>query len=72
MFIKRFVLACAAALAAVAIPIGCADYDADKTGDAAAGIGAAGVNAPDAPQTQEEMRKQQMEQEAAFRKSSKK
>lgn len=72
MVIRRLVLACAAALAAVSIPIGCTNDDADRTGDATAGIGAAGVNAPDAPQTQEEMRKQQMEQEAAFRKSSKK
>ncbi|WP_165251031.1 hypothetical protein [Paludisphaera soli] len=68
----RFALACAAALTAVAIPIGCLGDDPDRTGDDVAGIGAPGVNAPNAPQTQEEMRKQQMEQEAAFRKAQSK
>ena len=62
------VLALAALAAAVSLPIGCSRDDPDRTGDANGGIGAAGTNAANAPQTQEEARKQQMEQEAAFRK----
>ncbi|MDG3004451.1 hypothetical protein [Paludisphaera mucosa] len=65
----RFSLACAAALVAVSIPIGCENGNPDRTGVADAGIGAAGVNAPDAPRSQEESRKKQMEQEAAFQKT---
>lgn len=64
----RSLLAPAALVAAVALlPMGCGD-DPDMTGDSKAGIGAAGTNDPNAPQSPEEAYKRQMEEEAAFQK----
>ncbi len=65
----RIILALAVVSAAAALPLGCSSNDPDRTGDANAGIGAAGTNAENAPKTQEEARKQQLEQEEAFRKA---
>ncbi len=65
---SRSLLALAVVVAAASFPVGCAPVDPDRTGDPDGGIGAAGTNDPDAPKTQEEARKRQVEEEAAFRK----
>lgn len=65
----RYLLALAAVSAAASLPIGCSPNDPDRTGDSTTGIGTAGTNATNLPQSREEERKQQLEQEAAFRKT---
>ena len=68
----RKVLLLSCATLAISGPIGCSGNDADKTGLADGGIGAPGQNAPDIPQSPEEARKLQEQEEAAFQKSRKK
>ncbi|OJW17862.1 MAG: hypothetical protein BGO49_30690 [Planctomycetales bacterium 71-10] len=68
---SRSLLASAVLVMAASFPVGCTPDDPDRTGDAKAGIGAAGTNDPNAPKSQEEARKRQLEEEAAFRKARK-
>lgn len=59
----------ALSLLALAFSISGCSENPDRTGDPDGGIGAPGVNAPDAPQSEEEAYQRQMEEEAAFQKS---
>jgi hypothetical protein len=68
----RSLLVLAVLVASASFPIGCGADDPDKTGDARAGIGAAGANDPDAPKSQDEARQRQLQEEAAFQKKGRK
>lgn len=71
MYRSRSLLASAVLVMAASFPLGCTPDDPDRTGDAKAGIGAAGTNDPNAAKSQEEARQRQLEEEAAFRKARK-